>query len=98
MPSALAQSVATEQTRELADAPSSAYHAPDSATVTVTCQSMGNDRFSCIATDSDGDTGAADIVTVAADGASWSDSGMTWTGPDVTGSYTTPAVSGYDGS
>jgi hypothetical protein len=98
VPSALAQSVANEQTNELAGALSSAYHSPDSATVTVTCQSMGNEQFSCTATDLDGDTGAADIVTVAADGSSWSDSGMTWTGPDVTGSYTTPAVSGYDGS
>ena len=64
----------------------------------MTCQAMGNSQFSCTATDSDGDTGAADIVTVAANGSSWSDSGMIWTGPDVTGAYTTPAVSAYTGS
>jgi hypothetical protein len=97
VPSALAQSVATEQTSALASAPASTYTSTDNATVTVTCQSMSNNQFSCTATDSDGDTGAADIVTVAADGSSWSDSGMTWTGPDVTGSYTTAAVSGYNG-
>ncbi|HTS96703.1 MAG TPA: hypothetical protein VMI33_08775 [Streptosporangiaceae bacterium] len=93
----LAQSVASEQTSALASAPASAYNSPDSATVTVTCTSIGSDQFSCTASDSDGDTGTADTVTVAADGSSWSDSGMTWTGPDVTGSYTTPAVSGYSG-
>ena len=98
MPSALAQSVATEQTGELASAPGSAYTSRDGANLTVTCAAVGNDQFSCTATDADGDTGAADMVTVASDGSSWSDSGMTWTGPDVTGSYTTPAVSGYSGS
>jgi len=98
VPSAPAQSVAAEQTSELASAPGGAFTSRDSAVVTVTCTSIGNDQFSCTATDSDGDTGAADAVTVAPDGSSWSDSGMTWTGPDLTGSYTTPAVSGYGGS
>jgi hypothetical protein len=91
VPSVLAQSVAKEQASELAGAPASAYNSPDSATLSVTCASIGNNEFSCTASDLDGDTGAADIVTVAADGSSWSDSGMTWTGPDVAGSYTTPA-------
>jgi hypothetical protein len=87
----LAQSVAKEQSSKLAGAAAGAYNSPDSATVSVTCGSIGSNEFSCTASDSDGDTGSADIVTVAADGSSWSDSGMTWTGPDVTGSYTTPA-------
>jgi hypothetical protein len=98
VPSVLARSVAAEQTSALASAPGSAYTSKDNATVTVTCTSTGNDQFSCTATDSDGDVGAADMVTVATDGSSWSDSGMTWTGPDVNGSYKTPAVSGYSRS
>jgi hypothetical protein len=98
VPSALAQSVASEQTSELADAPAGTYRSAGGGTVTVTCTSIGTTRFSCTASDSDGDTGAADIVTVAADGSSWSDSGMTWTGPDFSGSYTTAAVTDYSGS
>jgi hypothetical protein len=97
VPATLAQSVANEQKNALAAAPASNYNSPDNATVTVNCTLQGNGTFSCTGSDSDGDTGAADIVTVAANGSSWSDSGMTWTGPDVNGSYTTPAVTNYSG-
>ena len=96
-PSTLEQSVATEQAQALAAAPAADYDSTDSAPVSVTCHSTGTDTFTCTGSDTDGDVGSADNVTVAADGSSWSDSGMTWTGPDVgaTGGYTVDAVTGW---
>jgi hypothetical protein len=82
-PATLEQSVAHEQSQALAAAPASDYNSTDSAPVSVTCQSAGTDSFTCTGSDTDGDAGSTDNVTVAADGSSWSDSGMTWTGPDV---------------
>jgi hypothetical protein len=82
-PSNLEQSVAHEQAQALAAAPASEYDSTDDAPISVSCENTGTDTFTCTGSDTDGDTGAADDVTVAADGASWSDSGMTWTGPDV---------------
>jgi hypothetical protein len=67
----------------------------------VVLTSLGDNSYSATATDSDGDTGSGDIVTVSPDGSSWSDTGMNWSGPDVyvnggvTSYWTTPAVSNY---
>jgi hypothetical protein len=96
-PAALEQSVASEQSQYLSAAPASDYDSTDSAPVSVSCQSTGTDTFTCTGSDTDGDVGSADNVTVAADGSSWSDSGMTWTGPDVSaaGGYTVDAVSSW---
>jgi hypothetical protein len=96
-PSALEQSIAGEQSQYLSAAPASDYNSTDNAAISVTCQSTGTDTFSCTGSDADGDVGSADNVTVATNGASWSDSGMTWTGPDVpsSGGYTVGPVSGW---
>ena len=62
---------------------------------------LGDNTYSATATDSDGDTGSGDTITVSPDGNSWSDTGMNWSGPDIyvdggsTDYWTTPAVSGY---
>lgn len=87
----LEQSVANEQVAALAAAPASQYdHAgPGYAAVTVTCTYLRMDTYTCSATDSDGDIGTGDDVTVAADGNSWSDTGMQWTGPDIPAGTTT---------
>jgi hypothetical protein len=97
VPSALEQSVASEQAQALSAAPASDYDSTDSAPVSVSCQSTGTDTFTCTGSDTDGDTGSADNVTVAPDGSSWSDSGMTWSGPDVgpAGGYTVDSVTGW---
>jgi hypothetical protein len=97
VPSALEQSIATEQSQALAAAPAADYDSSDDAPVSVTCLSTGTDTFTCTGSDTDGDTGSPDNVTVAADGSSWSDSGMTWTGPDVSvsGGYTVGSVTGW---
>lgn len=81
----LEQSVGNEQLRALAAAPASQYFHPGRgyATVTVTCNYLRMDTFTCSATDSDGDVGTGDEVQVAQNGNSWSDTGMHWTGPDV---------------
>ncbi len=102
-PSVLAQSVANEQQQALAAAPGYDYTSTDNAVVTVSCQSSGSDTFSCSGTDSDGDTGN-DTVTVASDGSSWSDSGMSWSGPDIypqggaANYWTTPVVTNWTAS
>lgn len=99
-PSVLAQSVANQQQAALAAAPAYDYTSADDAAVTVSCQSLGSDTFSCSGADSDGDSGN-DTVTVSSDGSSWSDSGMKWSGPDiypdggVTNYWTTPAVTNW---
>jgi hypothetical protein len=100
VPSTLAQSIASEQSQYLAAAPASDYDSPDSAAVSVSCQSTGTDTFTCTGTDADGDAGSPDNVTVAADGSSWSDSGMTWSGPDVSaaGGFTVAPVTGWSSS
>jgi hypothetical protein len=89
--STLEQSVANEQVGALAAAPASQYdHAgPGYAAVTVTCTYLRMDTYACSATDSDGDVGTGDAVTVAPDGNSWSDTGMHWTGPDIPAGTTT---------
>lgn len=90
----LTNSVANEQQAALAAAPSSDYTSPDNATVTVTLTSLGDNTYSATATDSDGDVGGGDTITVSPDGTSWSDSGMGWTGPDIrSGDWITPPVS-----
>jgi hypothetical protein len=91
--STLEQSVGADQTQALADAPASEfdYTGPGVATASVSCAPEGSDTFSCSASDDVGDSGSGDVVTVSGSGSSWSDSGMTWTGPYVTaGSFTTP--------
>jgi hypothetical protein len=99
-PATLQQSVATEQSQALAAAPASDYDSTDDAPVSVSCHNTSSTTFTCTGTDTDGDAGAADNVTVSADGSSWSDSGMTWTGPDVaaTSGYTVAAVTGWTGN
>lgn len=89
VPSALDQSMESEQSQFLASAPASDYDSTDDAPVSIDCQSTGADSFTCTGSDTDGDVGSPDNVTVAADGSSWSDTGMTWDGPDV------PVPGGY---
>jgi hypothetical protein len=90
----LTNSVADEQQAALAAAPSSDYDSSDNATVTVALTSLGDGTYSAIATDSDGDVGGGDTITVSPDGTSWSDNGMGWDGPDVgIGYWITPTVS-----
>ncbi len=100
VPSALAQSMASEQSQFLSAAPASDYDSTDSAPISINCQSTGTDSFTCTGSDTDGDVGSPDNVTVAADGSSWSDTGMTWTGPDVSvsGGYTVGPVTGWPSS
>jgi hypothetical protein len=99
--STLSQSIANEQQAELEAAPSYDYESPDNASVNVALTTLGDNTYSATATDSDGDTGSGDTVTVSPDGNAWSDTGMNWSGPDIYvdgGSadyWTTPAVSNY---
>jgi hypothetical protein len=97
--STLSQSVANEQQAALEDAPSDDYDSADNASVNVALTALGDNTYSATATDSDGDAGSGDTITVSPDGSSWSDTGMNWSGPDVdgggAGSWTTPAVSDY---
>lgn len=95
---ALETSVANEQTAALGAAPSSSFYYPGAgnATVTVSCTYLRMNAYRCTAADSAGDVGSEDTVVPANDGSSWTDQGMTWTGPNVTsGSYTVPSVSGW---
>jgi hypothetical protein len=98
---ALSQSVTSEQQAALAAAPADDYDSTDDAPVTVSLTPLGDDTYSATASDSDGDAGSGDTITVSPDGSSWSDTGMSWSGPDIyenggSASYwTTPAVSGY---
>ncbi len=98
--STLAQSISDEQSAALNAAPASDYDSSDNASIEINCQNTGPDTFTCTGSDTDGDTGSQDNVAVAADGSSWSDSGMTWTGPDVSvpGGYTVAPVTGWTGS
>jgi hypothetical protein len=100
IPSTLDQSVADEQAQALAAAPAADYDSTDDAPISVSCQSTGGDTFSCTGSDTDGDVGSPDNVNVAADGSSWSDSGMTWSGPDVslTDGFTVSPVTAWTGS
>ena len=99
--STLSQSVANEQEAALAAAPSYDYDSTDDASVNVALTPLGDNTYSATATDSDGDTGSGDTITVSPDGNSWSDTGMNWSGPDIyvdggsTDYWTTPAVSDY---
>jgi hypothetical protein len=99
--STLSQSVANEQQAALEAAPSDDYDSTDNASVDVTLTSLGGNTYSATATDSDGDAGSGDTITVSPDGNSWSDTGMNWSGPDIyvnggaAGYWTTPAVSDY---
>lgn len=96
----LANSLATEQGQALTAAPDEDYYSADSATITTDCYPAGDGVYNCSATDTDGDTGYGDTVTVYDNGNEWSDTGMNWTGPDiyiyggVTNYWTTPDVSG----
>jgi hypothetical protein len=102
VPSALESSIAHEQYQFLSAAPASDYDSTDNAAITISCQSTGTDTFTCTGSDSDGDVGSSDNVTVAANGSSWSDSGMNWSGPDVSpsggGGFTVAPVSNWTGS
>jgi hypothetical protein len=99
--STLSQSVANQQQAALEAAPSYDYDSTDDASVNVALTPLGDNTYSATATDSDGDTGSGDTITVSPDGNSWSDTGMNWRGPDiyVDGGaavyWTTPAVSDY---
>jgi len=99
--STLSQSIANEQQAALEAAPTYDYDSPDNASVNVALTPLGGNTYSATATDSDGDTGSGDTVTVSPDGNSWSDTGMNWSGPDIyvdggsTDYWTTPAVSDY---
>lgn len=100
--SALESSVADQQAAALSNAPAIDYDSTDSASLTITCTPDGtSSQYACDGSDTDGDTATGDTVTVAPDGASWSDTGMNWSGPDVypdggvTNYWTTPAVSAY---
>jgi hypothetical protein len=99
--STLSQSIANEQRAELEAAPTYDYDSPDNASVNVALTPLGGNTYSASATDSDGDTGSGDTITVSSDGNSWSDTGMNWSGPDIyvdggsTDYWTTPAVSNY---
>ena len=92
----LAQSVADEQAQQLSAAPAADYNSPDNATVSVTCTAAAGNTVTCSATDSDGDVGRGEIVTIGADGSYWDDTGFNWTGPDVSvGTWATPDVVGW---
>jgi hypothetical protein len=97
----LAQSVTDEQQAALAAAPADDYDSTDDAPASVSLTPLGDGTYAATAADSDGDAGSGDTITVSADGTSWSDTGMNWSGPDVytgggvTDYWTTPAVSGY---
>ena len=99
--STLSQSIANEQQAALEAAPTYDYDSPDDASVNVALTPLGDNTYSATATDSDGDTGSGDTITVSSDGNSWSDTGMNWSGPDIyvdggsTDYWTTPAVSDY---
>jgi hypothetical protein len=99
--STLSESVANEQQAALDAAPSYDYNSTDNASVNVALTPLGDNTYSASATDSDGDTGSGDTITVSPDGSSWSDTGMNWSGPDIytsggaTDYWTTPAVSDY---
>jgi hypothetical protein len=95
----LEASVAAEQTAGQSAAPPTSFSGSNNNTVTVSCTYLRMNTYTCTGTDSDGDTGGTDYVTPSQPGGStWSDTGMTWTGPDVTassGSYTVGPVSNY---
>jgi hypothetical protein len=99
--STLSESVANEQQAALEAAPGDDYYSTDTISVNVALTPLGDNTYSATATDTDGDTGSGDTITVSPDGNSWSDTGMNWSGPDVyvdggsTDYWTTPAVSDY---
>ena len=97
VPATLEASMANEQSQFLAAAPAADYDSTDDAPVSISCQSTGTDTYSCTGSDTDGDVGSTDNITVAANGSSWSDSGMSWSGPDVSapGGFTVGPVSGW---
>ena len=81
--STLSESIANEQQAALEAAPTYDYDSPDNASVNVSLTPLGDNTYAATATDSDGDTGSGDTITVSPDGNSWSDTGMSWSGPDV---------------
>jgi hypothetical protein len=97
----LYDALASEQQSELAAAPSYDYYSPGNISVTDSCTETysGSGVYNCTGSDTDGDTGYGDTVTVLDNGNAWSDTGMNWTGPDVyidggvTNYWTTPAYS-----
>ncbi len=97
----LADSLAAEQSEELTDAPDEDYYSAGDITITTNCYPAGYGVYNCSASDTDGDTGYGDTVSVIENGNGWSDTGMNWTGPDiyiyggVTNYWTTPAVSDW---
>jgi hypothetical protein len=93
--STLSESVANEQVAALQAAPAGDYYSND-ISVNVSLTPLGDNTYAATATDADGDTGSGDTITVSPDGNSWSDTGMSWSGPDVSADYwVTPAVSDY---
>jgi hypothetical protein len=93
----LANSVAAEQAAELTAAPADDYESADGAQVSVNLTPIGYDTYSVTGSDTDGDYGSGDTVTVIDGGNAWADTGMNWSGPDiyiyggVTNYWTTPA-------
>ena len=94
--STLSESIANEQVAALEAAPADDYYSADTISVNVSLTPLGDNTYAATATDADGDTGSGDTITVSPDGSSWSDTGMSWSGPDVSADYwATPAVSDY---
>ena len=99
----LYDSLTNEQQTELQAAPSYDYYSPGNISVSVYCTETSDDSlvYNCTGSDTDGDTGYGDTVTVIDNGNAWSDTGMNWTGPDiyvdggVTNYWTTPAQSDW---
>jgi hypothetical protein len=92
----LSESVANEQVAALEAAPADDYYSAGAISVNVSLTPLGDNTYAATATDADGDTGSGDTITVSPDGSSWSDTGMSWSGPDVSADYwATPAVSDY---
>ena len=93
----LVDSLADEQADELNAAPSYDYDSAENAAISVNCDPDGYLTYACTGSDTDGDSGYGDIVTVLDNGNAWADTGMNWEGPDVyidggvTNYWTTPA-------
>jgi hypothetical protein len=88
----LVDSLADEQADELNAAPSYDYDSADNATISLNCDPDGYLTYACTGSDTDGDSGYGDIVTVLDNGNAWADTGMNWEGPDV---YINGGVTNY---
>lgn len=100
----LSLSIETEIANQEVAVPASVFISSNHNTVYVTLTSNGTDDngdqlYTATGYDTDGDTGYGDNITVAPDSSSWSDTGMTWTGPDIPTSWdwTTTTAIDYTG-